>query len=139
MLTGDEFGKAFREAMRRMGVAEKRKLTQQEIADAFGVSQPSVAEWLKHGRIDKRHLPKLLDYFKAVAGPAHWGLPFSDEEFALILAFRELPEATRTALGRKARELADKAIADRKSLADMLEEPEAGARDEHRKRRRVGT
>jgi predicted XRE-type DNA-binding protein len=88
MHTREELGKALGDAIRAKGV------TQAAVGEAFGVTQPSVAGWVAEGRIDKKHIPKLLTYFADVVGPAHWGLPFSDDEFALILAFRELHHNT---------------------------------------------
>ncbi len=69
MFTGPRLGAALREAMRLKGV------TQQSVAQAFDIKQPSVADWLKHGRVSKKHIPKLVAYFSDAVGPQHWGLP----------------------------------------------------------------
>lgn len=53
----------------------KKGVTQKAVADHFGVQQPSVADWLAHGRISKKHIEKLVAYFSDVVGPDHWGLP----------------------------------------------------------------
>jgi predicted XRE-type DNA-binding protein len=76
MLTGQALGEALRAAIARKGVS------QQQVADAFGVGQSSVAGWLKSGRIGKRHLVKLVSYFADVVGPEHWGLPAAWSELA---------------------------------------------------------
>lgn len=92
MHTGEELGRAIREAIDRKGV------TQGEVAAAFGVRQSSVSEWLKFGRISKKHLPKLFEYFDDVVDRGHWGLVIGDslgdglsvDEEALLAAFRAL-------------------------------------------------
>lgn len=68
MLTGADLGRALLLAMQRKGVKQQR------MAEEFGVRQPSVSEWLRYGRIGKRHLTHLVAYFKDVVGPEHWGL-----------------------------------------------------------------
>ena len=50
---GDQLADAMRE----------RSVSQAQLARDFGVKQPSVHEWIKHGRIAKKHLPKLSIYF----------------------------------------------------------------------------
>lgn len=92
MHTGEELGRAIREAIDRKGV------TQGEVAIAFGVRQSSVSEWLKFGRISKKHLPRLFDYFDDVVGRDHWGLSLQasgemvtdPHEAALLAAFRAI-------------------------------------------------
>jgi len=69
MLMGESLGAALREAMKQKGV------TQHDVAAAFGVRQPSVSEWLRYGRVAKKHIPALVNYFSDVVGPEHWGLP----------------------------------------------------------------
>lgn len=68
MFSGPELGAALRAAMALKGV------TQQQVADAFGVRQSSVHEWLKYGRVAKSRIEPLVVYFSDVVGPAHWGL-----------------------------------------------------------------
>jgi transcriptional regulator with XRE-family HTH domain len=86
MHTGPSLGAALRAAIKLKGV------TQAEVAEAFNVRQPSVAEWIRHGRIAKKHLPRLVDYFSDRVGPEHWGLPpewrsLSKEAFELAERF----------------------------------------------------
>lgn len=69
MHTGKQLGDAIRAAMELKGVK------QQAVAEAFGVKQSSVSEWLSFGRLHKKHLTRLVDYFSDVVGPEHWGLP----------------------------------------------------------------
>lgn len=64
-----KLGAALREAMTLKGVK------QGDIAAEFHVAQSSVSEWLKFGRIAKKHLPHLVGYFSTHVGPEHWGLP----------------------------------------------------------------
>lgn len=69
MHTGAELGGALKVAIQKKGV------TQKDVATAFGITQPSVSEWIKFGRIGKQHIPLLVGYFADVVGPEHWGLP----------------------------------------------------------------
>jgi hypothetical protein len=71
MYTGPQLGAAIREAM------AAKKVTQAAVAKAFNVTQPSVSEWLRFGRIGKQHIPLLVSWFSDVVGPEHWGLPKS--------------------------------------------------------------
>jgi predicted XRE-type DNA-binding protein len=71
MLEKERLGEALRAAM------ALKKVTQQRVADEFGVRQSSVAEWVKFGRIRKKHIPHLVEFFSDVVGPEHWGLPAS--------------------------------------------------------------
>ena len=68
MLTGKELGAAI-EAARKL-----KKVTKKAIAEHFGVSQPSIQDWVNRGTIDKSKLPDLWEYFRDVVGPSHWGL-----------------------------------------------------------------
>lgn len=69
MLKGHALGDALRRAM------QAKKVVQRQVAAEFGITQPSVSEWLKHGRIDKAHINHLVAYFSDVVRPSHWGLP----------------------------------------------------------------
>lgn len=71
MYTGKQLGDALKAAMLL------KEVQQGDVAAAFGVKQPSVSEWLKFGRIHKRHLTTLVEYFGDVVGPEHWGMPSS--------------------------------------------------------------
>ena len=68
MFSGERLGQAISEAIKRKNVSQK------EVADHFGVKQPSVSGWIKNGRIDKKHLDKLIDYFSDVVTPSHFGI-----------------------------------------------------------------
>jgi len=80
MLTGEQLGRAIRAAIKKKGV------TQKAVASEFGVTPPSVQDWLNRGVIGKDKLPKLWSYFADVVGPEHWGLrewpaaPLADDE-----------------------------------------------------------
>lgn len=52
----------------------RKGVTQQQLADAFGVLQPSVSYWVRTGRVEKGKLNRLFHYFVDVAGPEHWGI-----------------------------------------------------------------
>jgi len=68
MLTGKELGAAI-EAARI-----KKRVTKKAMALRFGVSPPSIQDWVKRGTIDKSRLPDLWNYFSPDVGPEHWGL-----------------------------------------------------------------
>lgn len=78
MLNKSELGSAIESARLKKGVTKKA------MADHFGVKPPSIQDWVKHGRIDKEHLPELFRYFSDVVGPDHWGLAQDDFEFAYV-------------------------------------------------------
>lgn len=84
MLTGKELGAALEAAM------ERKQVRQHHVAAEFGIKQPSVSEWIKYGRIGKRHIPHLVTYFADVVGPEHWGLP---------AAWKPAPELSSDVLG----------------------------------------
>ncbi len=69
MLTGKELGDALADAIKKKGVSKA------EVARHFGVTPPSVQDWIKFGRISKIHIQPLLTYFSDVVGPEHWGFP----------------------------------------------------------------
>ncbi len=69
MLQGQALGAALKEAMARKGV------TQAQVAAEFGIAQSSVSEWIKFGRVAKKHLTHLVDFFGTHVPPQHWGLP----------------------------------------------------------------
>lgn len=117
MLSGAELGMAIAAAM------ELKRVGPTEVAREFGIKQPSVSEWKTHGRIAKRHIPKLLSYFGDVCGPDHWGLPFTKEEFDAILLFRQLPVSTRTTLLIEMRKAAEQAGAMGHALTAALTPP----------------
>lgn len=89
MLSGEQLGAAIAAAMKAKGV------TQVQVAAEFGVKQPSVSSWVLTGRIGKRHLQHLIDYFANVVGPEHWGL--SEAAIGLagfpVQSWAELPGA----------------------------------------------
>ena len=68
MYTGEKLGEAIKKAMKLKDV------TQLEVAEKFGVKQPSVAGWVKNGRIGKQHLDDLIEYFSDVVPPSHFGI-----------------------------------------------------------------
>jgi len=68
MLTGKELGDALRIAIEKKGVLKK------DVADHFGVKPPSVQDWIKFGRIGKRHLNELVRWFSDVVPASHWGI-----------------------------------------------------------------
>ena len=117
MLTGPMLGQAMREAM------TLKKVRQRHVAEEFGVTQSSVSEWLKFGRIDKKHIPHLVDYFADVVSFEHWGLPaswdgrpagYSQEAMDIAEIYEHLPLdmqevlfATATAMDRRGQKRPD--------------------------------
>lgn len=100
MLTGPDLGAAIERARLLKGVSKK------QLAADFGVTAPSVQDWVKRGTIDKAKLPGLWRYFADVVEPSHWGLdrlPPSSEGPSLADALavlgaalaRDLPDDVR--------------------------------------------
>jgi predicted XRE-type DNA-binding protein len=122
MLTGEELGSAIREAIKLKGV----KFV--EVARQFGVSPPSVQDWMRRGTISKDKLPMLWSYFSDVAGPEHWGLVdypttsnvLTDSERALVDDFRLLTDDDQQEL---ASEIARRAAKLRTYLQRMSKAP----------------
>jgi len=74
------------------------------VATEFGVKPPSVKDWQSFGRIHRKHWAKLVEYFKDVAGPEHWGITahqveqapaLKEDEIDLLNAFNSLPPDIR--------------------------------------------
>lgn len=87
LLTGEALGKAIRSAL------AKKSMTQRQLAAHFKVTPQSVQDWLNRGVIGKGKLFPLLDLFRDVVEPEHWGLvEYPPEMAALRLAAAE-PEA----------------------------------------------
>jgi hypothetical protein len=56
--------------------AERLGLKPAQVAELFEVKPPSVYDWYEHGRIHKKHYPKLVE----MSGkPLTWWLDFPDE------------------------------------------------------------
>lgn len=68
MLTGQPLGQAIDAAIKLKGVPKT------SVAAHFGIKGPSIYDWINHGRVSKKHLQALFDYFSDVVGPEHWGL-----------------------------------------------------------------
>lgn len=47
-----------------------------QVAEVFGVKPPSVYDWYEHGRIHKKHYPRLVEWS---GKPLSWWLDFPDE------------------------------------------------------------
>lgn len=82
MYTGKQLGDAIRIAIdRKLDKGVRKK----DIADYFEIKEPSIADWIKKGSIQKEKLPKLWRYFSDVVGMEHWGLTAKDFEcFGLV-------------------------------------------------------
>lgn len=98
MLTGERLGQALAAAMALKNVKEA------DIAAEFGVRAPSVYGWKATGRIAKKHLNHLVEYFSDVVPPSHWGmhpllptLPngLDELESQLVAIFRQLSDQSR--------------------------------------------
>lgn len=128
MFSGEQLSAALKAAMKAKDVK------QGDIATAFGISQPSVSEWLKHGRVHKKHISKLVEYFSDQVGPEHWGLPFSKDEFDLVLAFRAFPPQLAADLLARAKAAAAEFKAAAGRAGDILPGPVPSLVQEARKR-----
>lgn len=97
MLSGPELGDALKRAM------EKKKVGPSAVATAFGVKPPSVSDWCNYGRIHKKHLERLVEYFSDVVGPDHWGLaPLTNKQ-----AFHAAAAAWRTSASPRSQAVID--------------------------------
>lgn len=56
--------------------AERLGLKPAQVAEIFGVKAPSVYDWYNHGRIHKKHYPKLVEISDK---PLTWWLDFPDD------------------------------------------------------------
>lgn len=74
MLTGVELGAAIKRAITLKGVSQR------EFADAMGVKPPSVQDWIKFGRLHKKHINNLVDYFSDVVPSEYWGIATSQNQ-----------------------------------------------------------
>lgn len=77
MYTGKQLGEAIRLAIEKK-MARWPELRKRDIAQHFGIKEPSIADWIKKGSIQKEKLPKLWAYFADVVGMSHWGLTAED-------------------------------------------------------------
>ncbi|MGL5470041.1 MAG: LexA family transcriptional regulator [Shewanella sp.] len=98
MLYSDELAKALRKAIELKGVPDA------EVARAFGVKPPSVSDWKAHGRVHKKHIPKLLSYFRDVVGPEHWGLEAQEEDHEGYFGFALLDVQASAGFGVASKE-----------------------------------
>lgn len=56
--------------------AERLGLNRVQVAEMFGIKPPSVYDWYDHGRIHKKHYPKLV---QMSGKPLSWWLDFPEE------------------------------------------------------------
>lgn len=117
MLSGKELGDAIRTAMDAKGVK------QGQVAEEFGIKQPSVSEWLKTGRVAKGHIAHLVRYFSDVVGPTHWGLDVATDIESERVSRAYLVASAETRRAFKA--LADAVLVNE----DQAHEAEAGHED----------
>lgn len=94
MLTGSELGAAI-EAARK-----KKRITKKALADHFGVTPPSIQDWVNRGTIDKEKLPALWHFFSDVVGPDHWGLRVFPDGGALEPTLAQSFATVADAIGR---------------------------------------
>lgn len=70
MLSGKALGDAIAQAI------ALKNVNKNQVAREFDVSPPSVIGWINTGRIAKKHLDKLIEYFSDVVPPSHFGIGF---------------------------------------------------------------
>ncbi len=90
MLTGKHLGDAIAVAIQRK--IASTGVSKRDIADHFGIKEPSIADWIKKGSIAKEKLPRLWAYFSDVAGLEHWGLSAADFKCFGLVREQELRE-----------------------------------------------
>lgn len=128
MLQGKELADALGlaiEAKRLLPGFERLGPTQ--LAREFGVAQGSMSEALKTGRLAKKHIPKLLEFFSDVVGPDHWGLPFSKTEFDVMLLLRELPSDMQSLVVDRMRQEVQRRRSDAQASIEGMFKTAAGA------------
>lgn len=114
-ITSKELGDKLRAAMEAKGTRPP------ELAELCGVRVPSVYDWMEHGRIAKKHLPKLAEFFGTSLG--YW-LGEEDEEDLnplerqLLHLNRALPEDMKDELLRYANYLHNQADGNKRSAAN---------------------
>lgn len=131
MLQGKELGAAAKEAMRLKSVRDQRAVRQQEFAEAMGMTQPSVSEFFKTGRLAKEKIPKLLAFFDGVVGPDYFGLPWNSFEVKFIELLRGLPTSSQTDLFDRLKAATEQIAAAAASVS--LNAPEKQAPQEKRR------
>lgn len=99
MLQGKELAKALKEAMDKLrALPGYERWGPTKLGEALSMSQPAASELLQTGRLAKDKYLKLVEIFKDVVGPEHWGLPYTSEEMRLLSDIRELPSTLREQL-----------------------------------------
>lgn len=101
---------------------KRLSLDTKAIAERFGVERPSVYDWLKHGRMAKKHYPMLVEVFgrplewwfgmpyaKAPSSPAHIVAEprkneLTSEQQQVLLIYDSLPRREREEFMRQMRE-----------------------------------
>lgn len=81
---------------------EAKGVTQADVARHFGVKPPSVNEWIKLGRIHKKHIPGLVEYFGL---PYEWwfGAAGADKKINdVMLHMLQMTETEKNRLVREA-------------------------------------
>ena len=82
---------------------DAKGVIQAEIAREFGVKPPTVSvDWLKHGRIDKKHYPRLVSYFGL---PYEWwfGDAGADKKISdVMLHMLKMTEAQKSKMVKEA-------------------------------------
>lgn len=114
-------------------LAEKLRATMEakgtrppELAELCGVRVPSVYDWMEHGRIAKKHLPKLAEFFGTSLG--FWLGEEDDEDLnplerQLLTLNRSLPEEMKDELLRYANYLHNQADGNKRSVANPFPNP----------------
>lgn len=119
-ISSKELGEKLRGAMEAKGTRPP------ELAELCGVRVPSVYDWMEHGRIAKKHLPKLAEFFGTSLG--FW-LGEEDEEDLnplerqLLTMHRALPEEMKDELLRYANYLHNEADGNKRSAANPFPTP----------------
>jgi hypothetical protein len=91
--------------------AQRLGLKPGQVADLFGVKGPSVYDWYAHGRIHKRHFPKLVSEF---GKPLEWWLDYSPLGDVPTVATPSMKPVSETR-----RDWLDKLIAQHGSISEL--------------------
>lgn len=119
-ITSKDLGAKLKAAMEAKGTKPP------ELAALCGVRVPSVYDWMEHGRIAKKHLPKLAEFFGTSLG--FWLGEEDDEDLnplerQLLTLNRSLPEEMKDELLRYANYLHNQADGNKRSVANPFPNP----------------
>jgi hypothetical protein len=100
MLSGKNLGVALLHAI------EIKSISKAQLARDFDVTPQSISAWVNYGRIHKKHIQNLVQYFLPEVSSSHWGLaeasapelPLSTSAIEVAKIFESLTSAKQLVL-----------------------------------------